>query len=329
MQLILSAISAGGMVGAADQYLCLLIVSLAARFGIVTLMPPMQFMTNGWFIGVVAVLWILTVAPAYGSLLAPGVMNFINTAVNFVSGFVVPISSAILSLASVGVIVNLNPELSAALETMRLFNGDGSVGPGGVMVAGASAAAAVSLTAMKGLAKPAIGASTGTAGHAAAPAFATYEAIASLVLMGIGYALSKIDPMLLVGLLIIVFIITAAMLGYAVYQLWRLKRGLGRVLRMAQENPRAGLAVAVEFFVWGLGWLVWGKYGRAAIMLCAWAMAVAAIFAVPSLFAFFPPLSLVALSIMLALFAGVGFSTSGALMKLLETSAVSVQPSSI
>src|SRR6185503_12595082 len=102
MQLILSAISAGGVVGAADQYLCLLAMSLAARFGIVELMPPMGFMTQGWFIALIAVLWVLTVAPAYGSFIAPGVMNVINAGVNFVSGFLVPISSAMLSLASAG-----------------------------------------------------------------------------------------------------------------------------------------------------------------------------------------------------------------------------------
>jgi hypothetical protein len=318
MQLILSAISAGGVIGAADQYLCLLIVSLAARFGVITLMPPMQFMTNGWFIGLAAVLWVLTVAPAYSSMLAPGVMNFINTAVNFVSGFVVPITSAIISLAAAGAIVNLNPELKATFETLQIFNSSGGVGPTGAVIAGASAVTAVSLTAMKGLAKPAISASTGTTGHAAAPAFATYEAIASLVLMAMVYVLSKIDPWLLVGLLVVVFIIAAAVLAYALYQLWRLKRGIGKVLRMAQEHPRAGLAVVVEFFVWGLGWLVWGKYGRGAIMLTAWAIAVAALIAVPGFFAFFPPLSLASLAFMLFLFVAVGFNTAWALTRMLE-----------
>ena len=321
MQFILSAISAGGVVGAADQYLCLLIVSLAARFGIITLMPPMGFMAEGWFIGLAALLWILTVAPAYSTLIAPGIMNVINTVVNFVSGFVVPISSALLSLASAGAIVNLNPELKAAFETLHIFNADGSLGSGGVWVAGGGAAAAVTLTAMKGLAKPAISTATGTTGHLSAPMFATYEAIASLVLMGMVYALSQIDPALLIGLLVILFILTAALLAYAVYQLWRLKRGIGRMLRMAQEHPRAGLSVAAEFFIWGLGWLVWGKYGRAAIMLAVWVVTLALLIALPGFFAFFPPLSLMAFMAMLSIFVLIGFNTAGALMKTLEKEA--------
>ena len=318
MQLILSSISAGGVLGAADQYLCLLIVSLAARFGIISLMPPMGFMAEGWFIGLVAVLWILTVAPAYAATLAPGVMNVINTAVNFVSGFVVPISSAMLSLASAGAIVNLHPELRATFETLQIFNGQGGIGSTGVVIAGGSAAAAVTLTAMKGLAKPALSAATGTTGHFSAPMFATYEAIASLVLMAVVYGLSQIDPGLLIALLVGLFLLTAVMLGWALYQLWRLKRGIGQMLRMAQEHPRAGLAVAVEFFIWGLGWLVWGKYGRAAIMLAVWAVAMALLIAGPGFLVFFPPLSVMAFLALLSIYMLVGFKTAGALMKLLE-----------
>ena len=326
MQLILSAVSAGGMVGAADQYLCLLILSVAARCGVIELIPPMDFMTGWWFIALVAVLWILTVAPAYATSIAPGVMNVINTAVNFVSGFVVPISSAMLSLASVGAIVSLNPELRATFETLQVFNGTGGIGAGGWVIAGGSAATAVTLTAMKGLAKPAIGISTGTAGHASAPIFATYEALASLVLMGLSYVLAKIDPALLIVLLVVMFAITAAILGYGIYQLWRLKRGLGKVLRLAQEHPRAGLSVVVEFFIWGLGWLVWGKYGRGAIMLAAWAVAIALLIAIPGFFAFFPPLSIAAFMMLLFIYALVGINSAGALMKTLEKEAPGVSP---
>jgi hypothetical protein len=275
-------------------------------------------MTSNWFIALVAVLWVLTVAPAYGSAIAPGIMNVINTVVNFVSGFVVPISSAMLSLASIGVIVNLNPELRGMFETLQIFNGTGGLGTGGWVVAGGSAVTAVTLTAMKGLAKPAIGVATGTVGHTAAPAFATYETIASIVLMGLMYILGRIDPTLLIVLLVVAFVVTAAILGYGLYQLWRLKRGVGKVLRLAQEHPRAGLAVAVEFLVWGLGWLVWGKYGRGAIMLAVWAVAVALLFAVPTMFAFFPPLSIAAFMMMLLVYALIGINTAGALMKMLE-----------
>jgi hypothetical protein len=318
MQLILSAISAGGVIGIADQYLCLLIVGLAARFGFITLDSPMAFMASTWFIVLAAILWVLTVAPAYSSIIAPGIMNAINAAVNFVSGFVVPISSAMLSLASAGAIVNLNPELRAMFDTLQIFNGDGGLGTTGYVIAGGSAIMAVTLTGIKAAAKPAISTSTGTAGHLSAPLFATVEAVTSIVLMGVVYALSKLDPALLIGLLALVFVIAVAILTYALYQLWRLKRGIGRMLRMAQEHPRAGLAVAVEFCVWGLGWLVWGHYGRAVIMLCVWGLMLAALLAVPGVMAFFPPLSLLAFAIMISIYVLIGFNTAGALMKTLE-----------
>lgn len=321
MQLILSAISAGGVIGIANQYLCLLIVGLAARFGFVTLDSPMAFMASGWFITLAAILWVLTVAPAYSSMIAPGIMNAINTAVNFVSGFVVPISSALLALASAGAIVNLNPELRAMFDTLQIFNGDGSLGTTGYVIAGGSAITAVALTGIKAAAKPAISTSTGTAGHLSAPMFATVEAVVSIVLMGLVYGLTQIDPILLIVLLGLVFVLAIVILAYALRQLWQLKRGIGKLLRLAQEHPRAGLAVAVEFCVWGLGWLVWGHYGRAVIMLGVWGIMLAALVAVPGMMAFFPPLSLLAFGAMLSIYVLIGFNTAGALLKVLETEA--------
>ena len=98
MELVLSAISAGGLVGAGDQYLCLMIISIAAKTDLVKLTPQMTFMESWWFLGIVTVFWLLTIAPAYASLLSPGVMNAINTVVNFLSGFLVPASGALLAL---------------------------------------------------------------------------------------------------------------------------------------------------------------------------------------------------------------------------------------
>lgn len=318
MQLILSAISAGGVIGIADQYLCLFIMGLAARFGFIQLMPQMGFMSSTWFLILAGVLWVLTVAPAYSSFIAPGIMNAINAVVNFVSGFVVPISSAMLSLASVGAIVNLDPQLKAMFDTLQIFNGQGGLGTTGYVIAGGSAVTAVTLTGIKALAKPAIGVSTGTVGHVSAPAFATFEAVASFVVMGILYILTKIDPTLLIVLLVVVVVLAVAVLAYAVYQLWLLKRGIGRALRLAQEHPKAGLAVAVEFCVWGLGWLVWGRYARAVIMLCVWVLMLAALVVGPGLVAFFPPLSIVVFGVLLSVYALVGFNSAGALMQTLE-----------
>ncbi len=318
MPLVLSAISAGGVIGIADQYLCLLIVGLAARFGVINLMPPMGFMTSTWFLILAGLLWVLTVAPAYGSLIAPGIMNAVNTAVNFVSGFLVPISSATLSLASAGAIVNLNPDLRAMFDTLQIFNSSGGLGSTGYVIATGGAVAAVALTAAKAAAKPAIGASTGTAGHLSAPIFATYEALASLVVMGIVYVLSRTDPALLIVLLGVVGVLAAAGLVYAIYQLWRLKRGIGKMLRLAQEHPRAGLAVAVEFCVWGLGWLASGKYARAVIMLCVWAVMLALLLAVPGALAFFPPLAILAFGSLLSIYVLISVNTASGLLRLLE-----------
>ena len=318
MTLVLSAISAGGVSGIADQYLCLLIVGLAARFGFINLMPPMGFMASTWFLILAGLLWVLTVAPAYSSLIAPGIMNAVNAAVNFVSGFLVPISSAMLSLASAGAIVNLNPDLRAMFDTLQIFKSNGGLGSTGYVIATGGAVAAVALTAVKAAAKPAIGASTGTTGHLSAPIFATYEALASLVVMGIVYVLSRIDPVLLIVLLGVVGVLAAAVLAYTIYQLWRLKRGIGKMLRLAQEHPRAGLAVAVEFCVWGLGWLASGRYARAVIMLCVWAVMLALLLAVPGALAFFPPLSILAFGSLLSIYVLISVNTAGGLLRMLE-----------
>jgi len=64
MELLLSAISAGGLSGAADQYLCLIILSVAARLDLVSLAQPVAFMESWWFIGIVALFWVLTTLPA-------------------------------------------------------------------------------------------------------------------------------------------------------------------------------------------------------------------------------------------------------------------------
>ena len=60
MELVFAAIAAGGLVGASNQYACLLVLSVAARLGIVELAGPMQFMGSFWFMGLVAVLWVIT-----------------------------------------------------------------------------------------------------------------------------------------------------------------------------------------------------------------------------------------------------------------------------
>ncbi len=326
MALVVSAIAAGGLVGAANQYACLLVVAIAARAGLVRLSEPMAFMGDWWFIGVAAVLWLISVAPSFSQQLAPGVMHVVNWLTHFVNGFVVPVSSALIGLAAAGVIVNLDPNFQHLYETLQIFSTNGGLTGEGLAVAGGSAAAAVTLTAVKGLAKPMISTGSGTAGTVSAPAFTIAENIAAVVLMGLVYGLSQIDPRLLIGLAVIVGLFSLALLGYGLYQLYRLKKGVGRLLALAQRDPRAGLAVSAEFAVWGIGWLAYGHYGRAVISLCAWvlwlAVFVAAQTGVAVILAVAPPLiplGIVVVNVMLlGIFFFVGSGTARALMREVE-----------
>lgn len=327
MALVLSAIAAGGLVGASNQYACLLVVSLAAKLGLIELSGPVQFMGSWWFIGLVALMWLVTVAPALASSLAPGLMHAANSLVHFVSGFVVPVSSALIGLAAVGVIVDLDPELRAALETLQIFNAQtGQVGGTGVLIAGGSALTAVTLTGVKALAKPLLSTSSGAAGTASAPAFVLAENVAAVMLMGLAYVLTTIDPWLLVALFGVVLALSLGLLVFGLYQLWRLKKGLGRVLYLLQVHPRAGLSICVEFFVWGLGWLVWKNMGRGVVSLLLWIVWLTVFIGlqplVAGLLAWFPPAIPLALLganlILLMLFISFGLASARALMKTLE-----------
>jgi hypothetical protein len=148
--------------------------------------------------------------------------------------------------------------------------------------------------------------------------------------MALAYELSRVNPWLSVVLLAVVMVGVLALAVYALYQLRRLKKGFGRVLYLAQVYPRAGLAVAVEFCVWGVGWLAWQTWGRGALMLALWAVWVALFLSVPAavgaLFMVFPPLSPVAATfsalILLAVFVSVGFNSAQALLKVVEKEAV-------
>jgi hypothetical protein len=275
MELVLSAISAGGLVGASDQFMCLLILSVATRLGGVNLSGPMSFMSSEWFIVLVTVFWLLSIAPAYASLLSPGIMNVINTITNFLSGFLVPLSSALLALASVGVIAAMNPDMRQFLETMRIFTPEGSVGPTGLAISAASATIGTSMTVMKGTAKPVFSSASGTGGHLSAPIYTTLENLASVVLMLLAYWLVQVNPWLLVALAAVLFVLTVILLGYAIYQMWRLKKGISRVLQLTQSNPRAGLAIIAECFVWGSGWFAWQVWARGTVMILFWLVVLA------------------------------------------------------
>jgi hypothetical protein len=322
MELVLSAISAGGLVGASDQFMCLLVLSVTARLGWVKLGEPMMFMCSEWFIIMVAIFWILSIAPAYASLLSPAVMNVINTITNFLSGFLVPLSSALLALASAGVIAAINPDLHQFLESMRIFTPQGSIGTTGLAISAASATIGTSMTVMKAAAKPAISTTTGTGGHLAAPVYTTVENLASVVLMLLAYWLAQVNPWLLVALAAVLFVLIAAFLGYAIYQMWRLKKGITRVLQLTQTQPRAGLAVIVECLVWGVGWFAWKVWARGTVMFLAWLVILALVVAVTpvvlSLGLLFAPIPLLVLTLTLMVYFSIGFASARALLKTLE-----------
>jgi hypothetical protein len=299
MELVLSAIAAGGLIGASNQYLCLLLVSAAAKLELIELAPQMEFFESWWFIGIVALFWIITVAPAYASLLGPGVMNTVNTVTNFVSGFAVPLSGALLSLAAAGVIADMHPELRTILDSIALFDSDGGIGTSGFLVAGGGALAASLLTGSRFLAKPALSSTTGTVGTAAAPIYATAENLASIVLMSLFYVLGRLDPWLLVVALALLVLAMAGLLVYLIYQLRKVGRGLGRLIGLIEERPKAGLSVVAEFLVWGSGWLIWRNRGQGFARLAIWLLWIvvvlvampAAVTAVAAPLAGLPPLA--------------------------------------
>jgi hypothetical protein len=274
MKLVIAAISAGGVLGVADQYMCLLIVSILSKTGLITLSAEMdKVFGSWWFIGIVAFFWLLTTIPAYASILDPTVIKWVNNITNAVSGFLVPVSAALLALASAGVITGMHPDLQTSLDALQLFDSDGDsvIGGTGLLVIGGSALTASVLTGTKFLAKQAIGVGTGTAGTPiTGPVFATLENLASIVLMVLLYILSSINPWLLVGLLAIVLLLLLGLLAYSVYKLWKLARGIGRVIHLIETRPKVGLSILAEFFIWGLGSLFWKKWPRGTFRFVLW-----------------------------------------------------------
>jgi hypothetical protein len=291
MKLVIAAISAGGVLGVADQYLCLLIVSILSKTGLITLSPEMdRVFGSWWFIGIVAFLWLLTTIPAYASALDPAIIKWVNNITNAMSGFLVPVSAALLALASVGVITHMHPDLQTSLNALQLFDsdGDGVIGGPGLLVISGSALTASVLTGAKFLAKQAIGVGTGTAGTPiTGPVFATVENLASIVLMVLLYVLSSVNPWLLVGLLALVLLLVLGALVYALYKLWKLVKGVGRMIRLIETRPWVGLSILAEFFIWGLGSLFWKKWSRGIFRVVLWVLWLLTIFLIiPSVIAF-------------------------------------------
>ena len=90
-----------------NAYLTMLIVALAARFtSLIRLNPPFDGLTNGWVIGLLAVLTLV-------EALADKIPAF-DTAYNVLQTLVRPVAGAVLFAASSKVIGNVHPVLALA-----------------------------------------------------------------------------------------------------------------------------------------------------------------------------------------------------------------------
>lgn len=320
MELILASIAAAGLVGASNQYMFILLLGLASRFGLVQLAPEMTFMSSIGFNVAAGVLWILSVAPAYSSHFSPGVANVINTISNVVHGFVVPVSAAMVGLAAAGIITNMHPEMAAALQGFTAFNQETSrLRLPGLAVAGGGALLATSLTGAKAASKPGINTATGTIGHVSAPIWATVETIAAGLLVALFAWLASLSPWLLVGAAAAIAVLILAVMVYSFFLLWKFGKGLGKVLRLLDQQPKAGWGVVLEFLTWGGGSLWWGYTPRATPRILGWAawMMILLFLAIPALTI---PIAGVAVFFFVFLMGLlIGARSAGGLLKLLET----------
>jgi hypothetical protein len=170
-------------------------------------------------------------------------------------------------------------------------------------VAGGAALFATTLTGSKFLAKPGIAASTGTTGHAAAPMFATAENLAAIAVVGLVYLLSQIDPWLLVAVAAVIAVIMLIAMVMSLIALYRLGKGVGRLFRLIEHQPKVGWSLVAEGLVWGSGSMIWSQPSHAALRFVLWIIWIAALVIGTLLWAL--PLLGLALWCMM-LFAGIG-----------------------
>ncbi len=277
-----AAVAAGGTLGASDQFLCLLLLGAAANYNLVSLPPEVAFMKSLWFLAVVAVIWIIDVAAAYSTFVALGAPNIFNFIANTLGGVLVPASGALLAIATAHMV---------ALAVPTVASSAAPADP--TLVGGAGALAATVVTFVKFLLKPMAATATGTFGTISAPVFETLENAAAVVLMGIMYVLIQIDPWLLA---VFVFLLALALLAIALivlYKLWQTGHGIGQVMQLIESNPRAGLAVVIEPFVWGGGWAMYRGWKAGQGKLALWAIAMFVLWvALPTVFIIIPPIAL-------------------------------------
>jgi hypothetical protein len=228
------------------------------------------------------------------------------------------VSSALIALGAVGVITNLNPDAEELLRTLRLFDLEAGLSPSNLIIAGGGALVGSTLTGIKAIAKPALTASMGTIGHISAPMIATFENVASFVLMGLLFVLASIDPWLLVALLVIVVALMVGLFFYALSRLQILAVGMGRFISLIQSQPKAGWSILLEFLVWGSGWLIWEHARRGVLMLVFWLIYIAVSWVFYGFGSLIPIVLFCMVPLSVLLFVWIGLTSAKALMGTFE-----------
>jgi len=290
--MIFASIVSGEAIGVSDQYLCLLLLSLAARCNLIPLQSEVKFIASVWFIIIISIVWIATILPAYGALIDPVFLRVVNTTVGLFSGVLVPASGALLALATASFMTGSPASPAAANYSLQWISNSTSnsdlwlIGGGGAIIASL-------LTFMKFLIKPMIVTASGMTGTTASAAiFKTIENVMALVLMAAIYFLGRLNSWLLVLLMAVVTLILISILVFALYQLWKMSLGIGKVLRLLEVNPKAGIAVIMEPFIWGSGWILikgW-QSGVGKLALCGVSLVIIWVI-LPIVFFFIPPVA--------------------------------------
>jgi hypothetical protein len=307
IQTMIAAILSSGTIGVADQYLCLLLLSIAAQTHWVQLPEEVSFMASIWFLVFIGVIWVATVLPAYGTLIDPIVLRIVNTTTGLISGVVVPASGALLALATANFVA---PSQMAHATSANLW-----------LLGGGGAAVASTVSFAKFLIKPAVATATGLTGTNTGPAiYKTIENIASLILMIAIYLLGSLDPWLLVALMLLVVAAFISLLVFVVHRLWLMKQGFGKVLRLFKTNPKAGWALVLETVFWGVGWFLMKGWRPGILRFALWVICLGFVwFVLPLVFVFIPPMSLIIpLFVSFVAIYFFGLSSSRKLLKVIE-----------
>jgi hypothetical protein len=286
VQVMFSAILSGGAIGVADQYLCIFLMSLASRFKLIELPSEVGFLSSLWFIILSGAVWLITILPAYGSLLDPVFLRAVNSTIGILSGVLVPASGALLALVAASFVI-VSPGVTQATHVNLSGTEIWRVGGGGALIASL-------FTFIKFLIKLMVNTFTGlSATTAGGSTYKTIENVTSVVILSVLYFLGKISPWLVIGLMIFVAVILFSILFFSIYKLWKLGKGFGKIIRLFQSHPKAGFAVVLEPFIWGSGWMLMKGWNSGSKKLIFWVISMVLIFILTILVLPIPVLDLV------------------------------------